>query len=241
MTNSYDQEVFPAVPFVIVVDRSGSMQGNGGMDLINSSLPELVDALKDNPEIEETASVGLVSFANTATLHRNIEPLNRPFAVPTFKADGTTSYAAPLRKLRSMIETDLPKLGPRGHRPIVFFITDGKPNFDDRSVWREARDHLLESEFRLRPKLVALGCGEVQQSCLEELASAPNLARWKEGPTKEALQAILRTVRGTIITLTQEANESKEYVPDGPDDLVAEIFDFHDYDTGPNEVFEYHG
>jgi len=232
-------ETLPAVPFLIVVDSSGSMKENGGIDLINRSLPNMARILKDKPDIEETASVGLLSFAEGVEVHRQIEPLTEDFTVPPFKANGRTSYAAPLERMRSVIAEDLPKLSSRGRRPVAFFITDGKPNFEKEPVWKAARARLLDDRFRLRPKLVALGCGEVDPSCLEELASDPSLAQWQSGPTREALQAILRTVRGTIITLTEEGGGAQSYQSEGPDDLVARIFEFDDYETGPKEVFEY--
>lgn len=234
-----EEEIYHPVPFVIIVDRSGSMKGNGGIELINDSLPDLVATIKDNPEIEESASVGLLSFAGDARVHRQIEPLNKAFEVPTFKANGPTSYAAPLNELRSMIAQDVPQLGARGRRPIAFFITDGKPNHEEEEVWLAARGRLLEKGFHLRPKLVALGCGNVNQARLEQLASAPSLAHWESGPTREALRAILRTVRGTIITLTQEDAGGGEVENSGPGDFAAKIFAFTDYETGTDGVFAY--
>jgi uncharacterized protein YegL len=231
-------ENIPALPFVIVIDRSASMKGNGGIELINDSLPRLVDTIKDNPDVEETASLGLMSFANTFEVHEPIKPLTKDFDLPTLEAYGKTSYAAPLNELRAMIERDLPCLARRGWRPIVFFITDGKPNFEDDRVWLEARDRLLDPGFRLRPTLVALGCGKVDRSYLERLASDPSLARWKGGPIEEALQSILRTVRNTIITITQDPG-MRGYTPQGPDDIVAKIFEFNDFGTGADEIFGY--
>jgi uncharacterized protein YegL len=231
-------ENIPALPFVIVIDRSGSMKENGGIDVVNESLPRLVDTIKDNPDVEETASLGLLSFASTAEVHESIKPLTEDFKPPPFEANGTTSYAAPLTMLRSTIEHDLPRLARRGWRPIVFFITDGKPNAEDEEVWLEAREELLDPGFHLRPTLVALGCGNVERACLEQLASDPSLARWKAGPIEEALQSILRTVRNTIITISQEPG-IRGYVSQGPDDIVAKIFEFNDFGTGADEIFEY--
>lgn len=233
--NSYKEE-FPVAPFVLVVDRSSSMKENGGMDLINGSLPEMVATLTTIPEVEESAAVGLMSFANTAQIHRRILPLRPGFNVPEFEANGRTSYAAPLQALRTMIAEDLPRLGSHGRRPIVFFITDGNPNVEEPPVWYAARANLLEEGFRLRPKLVTLGCGNVDQSCLQSLASDPSLAEWEQGPTTEALKAILRTVKGTITGFT--GGKSAHLARHGHD-LLARIFEFDEYDIGEDEVFEY--
>jgi uncharacterized protein YegL len=229
-------EEFEAVPFVLVVDRSASMRDNEGMETINSALPEMVATLLEMPEVEESASVGLISFAEEAKIHRRIAPLADGFDVPQFKAAGKTSYAAPLRALHSMITEDLPKLGSRGRRPIVFFVTDGNPNVETPDVWQSDRARLLDDGFRLRPKLVTLGCGRVDQACLEMLASDPSLADWKGGPTKGALKAILSTVKGTITGFT---GGKAAYIDRQGDDLLARIFKFDDYDLGEDEVFEY--
>ena len=234
--NSYKEE-FPAVPFVLVVDRSGSMQENGGIELINSSLPELVATLTEIPEVEELASVGMISFASTAQVHRRIEPLHTGFDVPEFVAGGKTSYAAPLHALHALIAEDLPRLGQRGRRPIVFFITDGNPNVEAAPIWMAARESLLGEGFHLRPKLVALGCAEVERRCLESLASDPSLVEAEEGPTREALKAILRTVKGTITTLGSGGKLAHQAA--SGDDLLSRIIDFRDYDIGEDEVFEY--
>jgi hypothetical protein len=129
-----------------------------------------------------------------------------------------------------LIETDVPKLSKKGRRPIVFFITDGQPNFETSEVWREARAELLAPDFRLRPKLVAMGCGEVKRACLEEVASVPELAEWRSGPTAAAMKAILETVARTVITLTGN--------PEPMDDLAGRIYEF-DYGPASDGVIEY--
>ena len=174
--SSYREE-FPIAPFVIVVDTSASMKENGGMDLINRHLPEMVATLTAIPEARERAAVGLMSFASKAKVHRRILPLDPGFDVPEFKADGRTSYASPLKNLRSMIADDLPKLASRGHRPIVFFITDGNPNVEEPKVWRMERATLLAESFRLRPKLVTLGCGDVDRPTLRVAGLRPESGR----------------------------------------------------------------
>jgi|SRR5215203_1077509 len=233
--NSYIGD-FPITPFVIVVDESASMEENGGIDLINRSLPEMVATLTRIPEARERAAVGLMSFAKKARIRRRILPLDVGFEVPEFKADGRTSYAAPLKKLRSMIAEDLPQLGSRGHRPIVFFITDGNPNVEEPPEWRAERANLLGEGFRLRPKLVTLGCGDVDRSTLEALASDPSLAEWERGPTVEALEEILDTVEGTITSLT---GGKAEKIAQSEGGLLARIYEFDQYDIGDDDVFEY--
>lgn len=233
--NSFEEK-FPITPFVLVVDRSSSMKESGGIELINNTLPELVATLTAIPEAEERAAVGLMSFAKTATIDRRILPLDPGFDVPEFKADGRTSYAAPLNALHSMISEDLPELASRGRRPIVFYITDGNPNCEEPSVWRAARASLLGEGFRLRPKLVTLGCGSVDRACLTELASDPSLAEWEKGPTAEALEAILDTVRGTITGYT--GGKAAHLARNG-DDLLSRIYRYDQYDIGDEDVFEY--
>jgi uncharacterized protein YegL len=233
--NSYLED-FPVTPFVIVVDKSASMKENGGIDLINRYLPEMVATLTAIPEARERAAVGLMSFSQKAKIDRRILPLDQGFKVPDYKADGRTSYAAPLKELRSMIADDLPKLGSRGHRPIVFFITDGNPNFETPPEWRAARADLLADSFRLRPKLVTFGCGAIDRSTLEALASDPSLAEWERGPTTDALEEILDTVVGTITGFS--TGEAGKMAQKG-DGLVARIYEFDQYDIGENDVFEY--
>jgi hypothetical protein len=76
----------------------------------------------------------------------------------------------------------------------------------------------------------------VDNSCLEQLASEPGLAEWEGGPTKEALKAILRTVKGTITGFT---GGKAAYLDRHGHDLLARIFEFDEYDIGDDDVFEY--
>jgi uncharacterized protein YegL len=122
-------------------------------------------------------------------------------------AQKRTSYVKPLERARELIEQDAPKLGTRGFSPVIFFVTDAKPNVETEGEWLAARSRLLSSY--LRPKLVTFGFGNVNDITLKKLASDPSLAEFKNEATTAAMDEILSIVMTTVITLTSGEGKSK--------------------------------
>ena len=54
------------LPFYILCDESGSMDANGGIDAINSGLPELHAAIAGDPLVSDKCRIGLLTFSDIA-------------------------------------------------------------------------------------------------------------------------------------------------------------------------------
>lgn len=192
------QELFTVAPFVLVVDRSESMKS--AMGAVNLFIPELIETMREIPEALESVALGVISFNTEARIARHLTWIDEELTWPLFVAEDRTSYVEPLNRTRELIERDTPKLAHRGFRPVVFFITDAKPNVESDAQWLAARARLLSSH--LRPKLVTFGFGDVNESTLRTLASDPNLAQFNEQAAMAAMDEILKVVKHTVITLT---------------------------------------
>jgi uncharacterized protein YegL len=195
---SANDELFDVAPFVLVVDRSGSMEAT--MPAVNRFVPEAIETMRQIPEALESAALGLVSFNHDATVVRRMTWIDEELTRPQFVASGRTSYVQPLARTLELIEQDTPKLGDRGLQPVIFFVTDARPNLETEPEWLAARARLLNS--RLRPKLVSFGFGDVDESTLKKLASRPNLAELSQHGAIDAIREILNVVTGAVITLT---------------------------------------
>lgn len=210
-------EEFDAAPFVLAIDRSNSMLG--AIDAVNTVVPQIIDTMRDIPEALESAALGVVSFNHIARVNRRITWLDEDITIPRFVAESRTSYVEPLERVRELIAEDVPQLGQRGWRPVVFFITDGQPNEETEADWMRARARLLDDGFKLRPKIATLGFGNVDFRTLERLASEPSLAEYNGADASVAIREILAVVMRTIITLTAGTAAKRG------DDLAARILD----------------
>lgn len=191
-------ELFEVAPFVLVVDRSKSMED--AISTVNSFVPELIKTIEQIPEALESVALGIISFNEKAKVVRKLTWMDEAPTRSLFVAEGQTSYVEPLECVRTMIETETPRLGARGFRPVVFFITDAHPNVEPQDEWLKTRSRLLASPFR--PKLVSFGFGKVDEAALRTLASGPELAQFRGEAARAAVDEILKVVMHTVITLT---------------------------------------
>jgi uncharacterized protein YegL len=196
-----DTDHFDVAPFVLVVDESESMKFDNAIDTVNAWVPDLIRAVRDVPEAMENAAIGIIGFSSESRFVRRMSWLDDDITVPHFKTDGQTSFAKPLQACREMLLEDVPRLGHRGFRPVIFFITDGKPNVEVTEVWMAARRELLD--LAMRPKIVTFGFGATNDKTLSALASEPGLAEYNSHDPQQALAEILKIVIRTIVKLTQ--------------------------------------
>lgn len=200
-----DGEQFEVAPFVLVVDCSESMKSV--MPTVNSFVPELIATMREIPEALESVALGVVTFNEDARIVRRLTWIDEEFTLPQFVAQHRTSYERPLTVARELIEREAPELGDRGYPPVLFFITDARPNMEAEAVWLEARSRLLAS--RLRPKLVTFGFGKVDEQTLQRLASDPRLAEFRDKAARAAMDEILKVVMHTVITLTAGGGKAR--------------------------------
>ena len=200
-----DGEQFEVAPFVLVVDCSESMKTV--MSTVNSFVPELIATMREVPEALESVALGIVAFDEDAWVVRRLTWIDEEFTLPQFTAQRRTSYARPLAVARELIEHEAHKLGDRGYPPVLFFITDARPNVESNEVWLAARARLLAS--KLRPKLVTFGFGQVDEQTLQLLASDPRLAEFRHEDAWAAMNEILKVVTHAVITLTSGGGEAR--------------------------------
>ncbi len=193
-----DGEQFEVAPFVLVVDCSELMKTV--MSTVNSFVPELIATMRDIPEALESVALGVVTFNDKAQIVRRLTWIDEEFTLPLFVSRGRTSYVQPLTVAYELIENETRELGERGRPPVLFFITDARPNVESEADWLQARSRLLAS--RLRPKLVTFGYGNVDEQTLKRLASDPRLAEFSDKEPRAAMDEILKVVTYTVITLT---------------------------------------
>ncbi|MFD0575710.1 vWA domain-containing protein [Dactylosporangium darangshiense] len=123
-----------------MVDVSISMQGSK-LAAANNILPEIVDALAQQPILSDKVRFGLIDFSDDAGVRLPLCDLLDPgLALPGLSVRGGTSYSAAFTTLRHEMEANIAQLKGDGyvvHRPAVWFISDGAPT-DPEPAWRQA-------------------------------------------------------------------------------------------------------
>lgn len=156
------------LPFYLVCDESGSMDG-AGVDALNSSLPQLHAEISTNPSVADKTRFCLMAFSTTATVLQPLADLSELESLPALSAGGVTSYSAAFRMLKDTIEQDVTLLKNQGHqvyRPVVFFLSDGIPTDPD---WRTSLHDL--NTFPFAPKIIAFGVGDASADVLTQVAN----------------------------------------------------------------------
>ena len=199
------QSYAPAIlPLYMVLEASASMQFNGGIDIINDTIPELWAEFINDPIKNDIARVGIIVFSDTASV---VQPLIQPSnadEIPGVAAQGSTSYAAAFRCLLDTIRTDIPNLKAQGRvlRPTVFFITDGEPDNED---WRTPFNELMADPYH--PNMFAFGIEGADRDTIKELGTGGAFIAVDNVTASKALASVFKSIGRTVVASARAGTE----------------------------------
>jgi len=200
-TMNTPQEGDKVLPLYIVCDESGSMEGIGGIDAINSALPELHSTIASDPLANDMFRIGLISFSDSA---EELLPLSRATDIPAMlgvQAKGVGNYGKAFTLLRFVINRDIDALKSQGYRvirPAVFFITDGEPT-DDQSWEPTYRSLIDKNSNRRAPNVVAFGVKGANATTIGKIGTAGALIAGRGTEPGNVLKEILRSLTNSIV------------------------------------------
>ena len=118
----------PRCPCVLLLDTSGSMQGQP-IAALNAGLSTFRDDLMEDPVAPKRVEVAVVAFDTTVRLVQDFVTPDR-FIPPTLTAQGATHMGAAINTALDMVEQRKARYKEAGipyYRPWVMMITDGDP------------------------------------------------------------------------------------------------------------------
>jgi uncharacterized protein YegL len=194
------------LPVYFVADESGSMLGY--VSILNEGLKDLQRAMMKDSMAASKIRLTIIGFSGKAVIHSEMVDLRKVEEMPSFAADGNTSYAAAFIELLRSMKVDIASLIDQGYevyRPAVFFLSDGEPDADD--PWRAELAKLKDPGFAERPNIMAFGIDKAVDSIIREVASKPeyafkalpeagNVAKAITSFTKELTHSIINAGRG---------------------------------------------
>jgi uncharacterized protein YegL len=160
------------LPCYVAVDTSDSVTGPV-LDSLNVELGRLADAFHDDSRVSGTCRLALLTFDAEA---RVILPLTAAADLATGPALAATrpatNYEAVFRLLRRQIGRDLAGLrmaGLRPLRPLVVFVSDGRPT---RGYWPPAHAALTDPGWEGAADILAFGFGEASDLTIRRIGTA---------------------------------------------------------------------
>lgn len=208
------------LPFYMVCDESGSMAG-GGVDAINSALPDLHQEISTNPSVADKTRFALIGFSTQASVLQPLADLSELTQLPSLSAGGVTSFGDAFRLLRKTIEKDVTDLKAEGHdvyRPVVFFLSDGIPTDEG---WRTDLKEL--NSFRYAPKIIAFGISDAETSTITEVANFKAFIQQDESISpamaiREFASSLTRSIVSSATSMSAQGSEGfelqvEEHVP----------------------------
>ena len=168
------------LPFYVVCDESASMSGES-IAAVNAGIVELFRALNEDPVVDAKARVGIITFNDQASVLMPLTQLSQITQFPgCVRSDEVSGYSSVFRLLKSQIESDVLGLEMQGFqvlRPVVFFMSCGKPKFED---WYSFWEELTEKKSRFRPHIVSWGAPGADSSIIAKVATPTSVGEGKK-------------------------------------------------------------
>lgn len=156
----------PRCPCVLILDKSGSMQGRPIAEL-NDGLRTLREELSSDPLASRRVELAIVSFGPVT---RDVEFVQASqFTPPTLAASGDTPMGRAVLTALDMLEARKALYRQNGviyYRPWAFLITDGAPTDSITEAARRVR----EAEAAKKVVFFAVGVDGADFDRLRELA-----------------------------------------------------------------------
>lgn len=130
-----------------LIDVSGSMNYNGGIQSVNKAMPEIVEILRSISEQNHDQGEIYLSCITFGDEAHQLYP--RPVAVEDFmwaplKARGLTNLADAFHLLEKQMHRNTGMSSAEGHlRPAVFLLTDGDPD----EGWQRELENLQKNRW----------------------------------------------------------------------------------------------
>ncbi len=160
----------PRCPCVLLLDTSGSMQGEA-IDALTAGLRAFKDDLARDPLASRRVEVAVVTFDSNVKVLQDFVTADQ-FVPPTLTAQGQTRMGSGINQALDLIQARKEQYKANGityYRPWVFLITDGEPQGEAESVINEATRRIKEDEDKKRVAFFAVGVEKANMARLGQV------------------------------------------------------------------------
>jgi uncharacterized protein YegL len=166
----------PRVPCILVLDRSGSTEGDP-INQLNAALPTLGEYLRQDAQAAQRVELAVVTVGGDVQVAQDFV-LPAEFKPPVLTAGGATPLGEGILKAIEMGEQRRGRYEASdldSYEPWIFVISDGVPT-DPREVWELAVRRAREAEARERGKRIVfyvVGVDGADMRKLAQISSRP--------------------------------------------------------------------
>jgi len=162
----------PRCPVVLLLDTSGSMQGDPIAQLnvgVATFKQEVVKDAKASLRVE----VAIITFNTSAELEQDFVTVDQ-FKPPTLRAGGFTAMGQGIQMALRQVErrkAEYKNNGVRYYRPWILMITDGEPT--DTDTLQQATQQLKEAAQKNKVVMFPIGVEGFNLSILQQVVPPP--------------------------------------------------------------------
>lgn len=161
----------PRCPCVLLLDTSGSMQGEP-LDALHEGLETLRFDLTVDPVAARRVELAVVTFDSEVRVVQDFVSPDQ-WLPPVLRAEGQTHMGAAILRALEMVEQR--KAAYRAYdvgyyRPWIFLITDGEPQGEAPAVVESATRRIREAEEAKRVAFFAVGVENASLPTLQRIA-----------------------------------------------------------------------
>ncbi len=161
----------PRCPCVLLLDTSGSMQGDP-IEALNQGLLSLKDELVKNSLAARRVEVAIITFDSNVNIVQDFVTADQ-FNPPILTAQGLTTMGSGIHKALDMVQERKALYRANGiayYRPWVFMITDGEPQGELDDLIEQAAQRLQVEEANKRVAFFTVGVENANMMRLNQLA-----------------------------------------------------------------------
>ncbi len=200
--------------FFWLVDCSGSMYGEkiGTVNhAIQSTIPEMVDAAKDNPNAQ--LMVRTLKFSTGASWVTS-DPVNiEDFAWNDLEAGGVTDLGKAFELLAGQLT--IPPMTDRALPPVIVLLSDGQPTDD----YKKSLDELLHLPWAKKAVRIAISIGQdADDDILQEFTGNRELILQANNP--QALVKMIKWASTAASVVSAPASQPMNLLEAPTDDAI---------------------
>lgn len=205
------------LPLYVVCDASTSMRGEP-IDVVNRELREVHRVIANDPILSDICRMGVVAFSSEVQIIIPLSKLSHVEVFPPILAGGQTKLGRLFREIEAIIKSDVDRLKSEGRnvvRPVLFFITDGRPT----DSWKTSLATLLDrSRNDYAPNMIAFGVGNAKEEIIQRIGVQRAMMAKKTESVPSALRAVMKSLTQSIIA-SARATDLTLKLPEPTDEL----------------------